>query len=371
MTDAIGLYVHIPFCVKKCNYCDFCSFPTDSKQKSEYVDALIEEILTYKRSPRIRVDTVFFGGGTPSLLDADEIERIVKAIKSAFALTDGSEFTVEVNPGTVSLDKLLAIKAAGVNRLSIGFQTKHENELKMLGRIHNYEDFIQTFNSARSLGFDNINVDIMYGIPHQTLSSFEETLTAITELSPEHISCYGLIVEPKTPFYDMKDTLPLPDEDTECDMYELACKLLGLHGYEHYEISNYSKKGFQCKHNLKYWHDEEYIGVGLSAHSYYHGERIYTTSDIKEYFSKNSANYRYGERTRGRDAFEYAMLALRLTEGLSLRDYESVFGVPFTRGRETVIKKYADAGLLKATDSSISLTEKGFYLSNTILSELI
>ena len=371
MTDTIGLYIHIPFCVRKCNYCDFCSVARDDELIERYVDALCDEASSYKRSPKIRVDSVFFGGGTPSLLSPLQIAKINSAIRRAFDISADAEITAEINPGTVTREKLSAFFTAGVNRLSIGFQSMHENEQKMLGRIHNLADFCEAYDIAREVGFENINVDVMYGIPEQTLDSFEKTLSFVINRAPEHISCYGLIVEPCTPFYDKRDELPLPDEDTECDMYELACRMLSDAGYEHYEISNYARRGFYCKHNLKYWHDEEYIGIGLSAHSYYLGERLYTTSDFAEYFLKSGANYQYRERNTGRDAFEYAMLALRLAEGISLIKYEALFGTPFTRGREHIIKKYRDAGLLNVSSASISLTERGFYLSNTILAELI
>ena len=370
-TDPIGLYVHIPFCVRKCNYCDFCSFPDNAQLRENYVASLISEIESYRSAPRIKIDTVFFGGGTPSLLSGEQFSAVVKAIRKSFCLCENYEFTVEVNPGTVNEAILRVFKDSGVNRLSIGFQSMHDNEQKILGRIHNYNDFYEAFALARSLGFDNVNVDVMYGIPEQTADSFEQTLLAVTDLSPEHISCYGLIIEEGTPFCEMKESLRLPDEDTECSMYEEASRLLSKKGYEHYEISNYSKRGRQCRHNLKYWRDEDYIGVGLAAHSYYRGERLYNTESFGEYLGKTRAQYQYSERTPGKDAFEYVMLALRLREGLSLIKYEGIFGVSFLQGRERILEKYKKLGLLEVTKTSVRLTEKGFYLSNTVISDLV
>ena len=370
-TDPIGLYVHIPFCIRKCNYCDFCSFPDDSELRARYVDSLIAEIESYKSTPRIKIDTVFFGGGTPSLLSPEQFSRINGAIRKTFRLCDDNEFTVEVNPGTANERILSEFKACGVNRLSIGFQSMHDNEQKILGRIHNYDDFYSTVSMARRLGFDNINVDIMYGIPEQTPSSFEQTLLAVSDLEPEHISCYGLIIEDGTPFGDKRDMLDLPDEDTECSMYELACELLRKKGFEHYEISNYAKRGYRCRHNLKYWRDEDYIGVGLAAHTYYLGERVYNTERFDEYLGKERAQYQCRERNPGKDAFEYIMLALRLSEGLSLIKYEGIFGVSFLAGRERALKKFGELGLIEQGPATVRLTERGFYLSNTVISELV
>ena len=370
-TDPIGLYVHIPFCVRKCNYCDFCSVPDNTDLRERYVDALITEIESHKTSPRIKIDTVFFGGGTPSLLSAEQFGSIVKAIKRSFYLCDDYEFTVEVNPGTANGTIFRAFKEHGVNRISIGFQSMHDNEQKILGRIHNYDDFYDTMELARSLGFDNINVDVMYGIPEQTPASFKNSLLAVTDLSPEHISCYGLIVEDGTPFGDRRDELDLPDEDLEVEMYQLACELLRKKGYEHYEISNYARRGKQCRHNLKYWRDEDYIGVGLAAHSYYKGERLYNTDSFDEYLPCDRAKYQYAERRPGKDAFEYIMLALRLSEGLSLIKYEGIFGESFLKGRERILARYAELGLIDISKATVRLTEKGFYLSNTIISDLV
>ena len=369
-TKPRGLYVHIPFCVSKCNYCDFCSYPeaavTDSLRES-YIDALIREIYGYKREESIVLDTVFFGGGTPSLLEPSEIEKIFEAIQETFCILPTAEITLEVNPGTVTEKKFLAYKRLGINRLSIGLQSIHENELKKLGRIHSYDDFLKTYRLARAEGFDNISVDLMYGIPEQTLSSFAETIDNIIALCPDHISAYGLIIEDGTPFYLERDCLKLPDEDTECDMYELACEKLLARGYSHYEISNYAKGGRASCHNLHYWHREEYIGVGIAAHSYFDGVRYSNNDSIASYIQGTPPT-----KESDTDAeFEYAMLALRLAEGLSLSDYEGLFLHSFLDGREAEIDRFVSLGYMSRTDDRLVLTDRGMYVSNAILSELL
>jgi oxygen-independent coproporphyrinogen-3 oxidase len=371
-TKPIGLYLHVPFCVRKCNYCDFCSFKVNECQwREEYIDALCQEIQLYK-CKNIAVDSIFFGGGTPSLLTEEEFYRIVQKINECFAVTDDVEFTLEANPKTLTEEKLSYFVNCGLNRLSIGLQSIHDNEQKMLGRIHNYDDFISIYNSARRLGISNINVDLMYGIPEQTLDSFNATLDSIIALSPEHISLYGLILEEGTPFFEAKESLSLPNEDVECDMYYLACERLADVNYSHYEISNYAKDGCTCKHNLKYWHDEEYIGVGLSAHSYFEGRRYGNTSDISKYLSGSYSVCDDGDIIDFQSAaYEYVMLALRLKEGFSLWDYQSRFGVDFRLGREDTIAMLIKNELLLIDGDRLSLTEKGFYVSNNILTELL
>ena len=373
ITKPRGLYVHIPFCIKKCNYCDFCSYPISKvgrEAEEAYVDALIKEIDSYKREEPIRVDTVFFGGGTPSLLSVRSFEKIFAATRQAFELDSDAEITIEANPGTVSEEKIRVYKAVGANRLSIGLQSIHENELKKLGRIHDYADFLTGYGLARKLGFENISVDLMYGIPEQTTESFGKTLDAVIALSPEHISAYGLIVEEGTPFFNNRNSLVFPDEDTECDMYELACGKLRGAGYTHYEISNYAKTGRESRHNLHYWHSDEYIGVGVSAHSYFEGSRFSNSEDFAEYI-ENFKSVSDVEPTADEGEFEYAMLALRLSEGLSLSEYESRFLHSFTNGREAAIRRYIDLGYMTLLDGRLALTERGFYVSLAILSDLL
>ncbi len=366
-TKPIGLYVHIPFCKRKCRYCDFCSYAGVSEtERREYTEALCREIRGYEREKRIAVDTVFFGGGTPSLLEPRELSEILEAVKSAFDVLPDAELTLEANPGTLTRDKLLAYRLLGVNRLSIGLQSIHENELKKLGRIHSYPDFLESYRLAREVGFDNIGVDLMYGIPEQTVDSFGETLASVIAIAPEHISAYGLIIEEGTPFYDERDSLALPDEDSECDMYCLACAMLGEAGYSHYEISNYARAGRESRHNLHYWRDEEYIGVGVAAHSYFEGYRFANPDSIAEYLAAPVV-----ERLLPDAETEYVMLAFRLAEGLSLTDYKARFSRGFTEGREDSIRRYTDLGLMLQMGDRLALTERGFYVSNAILSDLL
>lgn len=371
-TKPIGLYVHIPFCLRKCNYCDFCSVSYEKSRAEKYTESLIFEIRSYKKEPRIKVDTVFFGGGTPSVLSPELFSKIANTIRESFDIAENSEFSIEVNPATLSHEKLKAFIDAGVNRISIGLQSIHENEMKILGRIHTYEDFEKTYSMIRAAGIDNLNVDLMYGIPEQTKQSLRQTVEKIISLSPSHISAYGLIIEDGTPFYENRRTLILPDEDTEYDMYLMIEKMLTDAGYCHYEISNYAKDGYESKHNLKYWRDEEYIGVGLAAHSYLDGKRYFNTDSFDEYFDGFGVKYRQEEnKSRGLDKFEYAMLALRLSEGISLPEYEALFGEKFAAGKEELLKKYISMGFMKISDDRLSFTGKGFYVSNTILAELL
>ena len=370
--DSIGLYVHIPFCVRKCSYCDFCSFSkNDFAKREEYIEKLCDEIDGYS-DRKIKLDSIFFGGGTPSYLTPTEFSKIAEHIKKAFTISPDTEFTIEANPCTLDNEKLMAYTRAGVNRISIGLQTIHENELKILGRIHNYKDFLDSYNLVRSHGFDNVNIDLMFGIPEQTIDSFEKTLRAVIELSPEHVSVYGLILEEGTPLHENRDSFVFPAEDDEGDMYYLAAKILRRAGYSHYEISNYAKHGRECRHNLKYWRDEEYIGVGLSAYSYFDGRRFGNTCSPDGYLQDLQRNEDSVENIdKDAEAYEYVMLRLRLAEGFDLEDYKARFGKDFVSSREKIIKKLSDAGYLKVEGTRLSLSESGFYVSNSILTELI
>ena len=371
-TKPIGLYVHIPFCVRKCNYCDFCSVACESEKMKKYIASLIAEIEGYKRTPKIKINSIFFGGGTPSVIDPELFTLVSRVIYDSFDVLSDSEFSLEVNPATLSEEKLDAFITAGVNRISIGLQSVHENEMKILGRIHSFEDFKSTYRMIRNAGIRNVNVDLMYGIPKQSEESFKETLNTVIDLHPEHVSVYGLIIEEGTPFYNNVENLDLPDEESEYNMYLAANELLSGAGYNHYEISNYSLHGYRCKHNLKYWHDEEYIGVGLSAHSYFEGKRFYNTNSFDEYFDSNGLKYRKEERVSvGRDKFEYAMLALRLSEGISLSEYKDLFGENFAESSENKLRSYIDAGFMEITNNRLHFTAKGFYVSNSIMAELL
>ena len=371
-TDSLGLYVHIPYCVRKCNYCDFCSLPKGAAGVPDlYVDRLCREIHEYSGREQRPLDTIYFGGGTPSLLSPPQMERIVTSIRNTFRISPLAEITFEANPGTLTREKANVFYSLGFNRASIGLQSIHENEMKKLGRIHNYEDFLSSFRMLREAGFDNISVDLMYGIPHQTKESFLETVRTVIALSPEHISAYGLMVEEGTPFFAERDSLPLPSLDEECDMYDIARQTLSEAGYEHYEISNYARPTYRSRHNSLYWNLGEYIGVGVAAHSYYGGVRYANSEDVDEYISSVGLNSNCEKETIEDLAYEYAMLKLRLRDGFSLSGYKERFGTSFTEGKEHVLKRLQDEGLISLSGDRIALTERGFYLSNSILVEIL
>ncbi len=377
-TKPIGLYVHIPFCLKKCTYCDFCSFDRMNESDFDlYVNALCKEIESYKREPKISVDTIFFGGGTPSILSVSMLEKIVKTIKSTFDTTALSEFTVETNPKTINTQKALKYKAMGVNRVSIGLQSIHQNELKILGRIHNFEDFLEAYYAFCNVGINNINVDLMYGIPEQTKESFFETLYKVIALSPKHLSLYSLILEDNTPLANNINKFSLPDEDTVCDMYYSAAKILSENGYSHYEISNYAKCGFECSHNLKYWNNEEYIGVGISAYSYYESIRFGNEGDraniqtLKNYLNGEKNLTSFEQNDNSSKMYEYVMLRLRLKSGIDFAEYKKLFNQDFIAGREDKLKFLCENGFADIDNSGFRLTEKGFFVNNSIILELL
>lgn len=372
-TEPIGLYVHIPFCKSKCSYCDFVSFANlQNEYEDKYVDALINEISEYSSDEKIPVDTVFFGGGTPSVISEASFLKITNAIRKSFNVLSDTEFTVEANPKTLSKEKLCSYVCCGVNRISLGLQSIHENELKILGRIHDFDEFLESYRLCRENGISNINVDLMYAIPEQTVDSFIDTVKRVISLSPEHISAYSLILEEGTCLYKRKDTLTFPTEDEECDMYYKAADVFRNSGYSHYEISNYAIPGYECRHNLKYWENKEYIGLGVAAHSYFGKKRYSNSVDFSEYFSGRRKKYRQTERIDlATNAYEYVMTHLRLARGFSVFDYEQKFGRSFMCGREKVISDLERSGHLKNCDGRLALTEKGFYVSNTIISELL
>ena len=373
ITEPIGLYVHIPFCKSKCEYCDFLSFAGAlQKYEESYVEGLVNEISEYEREEKIAVDTVFFGGGTPSVISGKSFEKIVNKLKDAFDILPDAEFTIEANPKTVTKEKLSVYTSLGVSRISLGLQSIHENELKILGRIHNFNEFLESYNLCLDAKISNINVDLMYALPSQTVDSFRKTLSTVISLSPAHISAYGLILEEGAALYRKKDTLSFPTVDEECDMYYMAAELLAKSGYGHYEISNYAREGKECRHNLKYWQDKEYIGLGLAAHSYYGKKRYSNPVGFSEYFSPERKEYRQVEDiNEDANAYEYAMMHLRLARGFSLSDYEKRFNRSFVDGKSEFIDELIKGGYLKLSDGRIALTEKGFYVSNTIISELI
>ena len=340
------------------------------------MDRLCDEISAYKGRD-IRVNSIFLGGGTPSLLTPDELRRIMAVVKDSFILEADLEFTAEANPGTLSSEKLDAFIECGVNRLSMGLQSIHQNELKILGRIHNFEDFVSSYKLAREKGIGNINLDLMYGIPLQTESSFKETLEAIVSYSPEHISAYALKIEPGTVFFKNKEKLLLPDEDSEYNMYKLAVQTLAENDYCHYEISNYAKKGFEARHNIKYWNADDYIGFGVSAHSCIKQNRYAVIDETSKYsdiiLNDLNEDYYFETESLSEKEFseEYIMMRLRLNSGLSPKEYKEKF---FCDIPDKYIKRmfpFIQSGHIINSDKGFSLSDDGMYVSNYILSEIL
>lgn len=376
---SLGIYIHIPFCVQKCLYCDFVSGPASSEIKSNYVNCLLKEIeactLGNKTGNKYIVDTIFIGGGTPSVLDADRIEEVLCKLKEGFAISDDCECTIEVNPGTVDSNKLKKYREAGINRLSIGLQSCNGNELKILGRIHDFKNFEDTFKSARMAGFDNINVDLMSSIPEQTEESFIQSLKQVINLNPEHISVYSLIVEEGTPFYAMD--LNLPDEDTERQIYYNTGEILKEHGYEQYEISNYAKPVKECKHNIRYWQCDEYIGFGVAAASYVNDVRWKNTEDINfylKYMQGEQCDDFYSEKemlTTEEQCAEFMFMGLRMNQGISAEEFYKRFGITPDEKYGEIITKHIQNGLLVKEENCIRLTDKGRDVCNFVMADFL
>lgn len=363
----MGLYLHIPFCRKKCAYCDFYSAFYGDEALDNYTNGLISQIKNWGgRLCRPLVDTVYFGGGTPSLL-GERIISVIGAVKEAFCLAEENEITLEVNPSVNAEGLLAAAKRAGVNRLSVGAQSGDNAMLSLLGRTHTAEDTLKTVKTARELGFDNISLDLMMGLPGSDLSTLKADLDFILSANPDHISAYILKTEKNTLFYKMRDTLNLPDEDETAEQYLYMCRYLEEKGFSHYEISNFAKSGFEGKHNLKYWHCEEYLGIGPSAHSFLKGERFYYPRDSRA-FLRGEPPVSDGE---GGGEEEYIMLALRLKEGLCFSKYRERFGKDLDESIKKAALPLYNAGLLNINNDSISLTDRGMLLSNSIISNLL
>lgn len=380
MRQPISLYLHIPFCVKKCHYCDFLSFPGCSlSRQAEYVDAMIQEIHAYREAAEdYEVKTIFLGGGTPSLLEKELVERLFHELYSVWRAAPETEITIEANPGTLSREKLIGYHTIGINRLSLGLQSTIVQELETIGRIHNYEQFLANYYLAREAGFDNINIDIMSALPGQTLISYGKTLERILKLQPEHISSYSLILEEGTDFWENAEIeRALPSEQTERIMYHYTKKCLQNAGYERYEISNYAKPGYACIHNQVYWTGGEYLGLGLGAASYWKGARFSNTPDIEEYM-ENCSRARITENrkeivtaTQKSRMEEYMFLGLRMIRGVSIREFERRFGIPMDRIYGTVIRSYIGQGLLKIEQDRLMLTERGIDVSNSVMADFL
>lgn len=378
----LGLYIHVPFCRAKCAYCDFYSIPGGDKELAKkYVDAVISHMKSYRASCEpYAVDSVFIGGGTPTALPRFQLLRLVWKIKRIFSLTKNCEFSIEANPATVDLTTLRLLHFLGVNRISFGLQSANDEELKSLSRIHSRKQFEESFLLARKAHFQNINVDLMFGIPGQTKESLYNSLRYVLHLKPEHISLYNLRVEPDTPFGKMQQegTLALLDEDTEADMYLSSVRYLAKNGYPQYEISNFARKGYECQHNLKYWNCDEYLGFGTAAHSFFEGNRFSIVSDLSRYISGtlpinsgvsilNSKETILSRQCIG----EYVMLRLRLAAGIDSREFRKRFGRDFDEMYGKKLDKYVSMGYAIHIGDRYALTPKGFFVSNAILSDVL
>ena len=370
----ISLYIHIPFCKQKCFYCDFPSYSGKERFKEDYVDALIEEI--EKRARGYIIKTIFIGGGTPSYLEVNQIEKLLLAINK-LNLHKDIEFSMECNPGVLFKEKLIAMKNGGVNRISFGLQSTKDSLLKEVGRIHSYEEFLDNFKLARELGFKNINVDIMYGLPNQTVEDWKDTLETICSIKPEHISAYSLIIEEGTVFYNLyeKGLLKLPTEEMEREMDKLTKGVLKDYGYQQYEISNYSLVGKECEHNKVYWQLKDYIGLGTAASSYIDGTRIKNIDNIEEYISKiNSGIEVYEEKyinSEEDEIEEFIFMGLRMNKGISIKEFEERFNMSVESIYEKVLEKNIKNGFLKKENGRIYLTSIGMDFSNNVMAEFI
>ena len=369
----LELYVHIPFCVRKCQYCDFLSGPSDEETKDRYIEALLKEIRAAEHTEDYEIVSVFIGGGTPSALKAEAIASIMRTLQEQFFFCEDAEVTIEANPGTVDLEKLTIYRNVGINRLSLGLQSTDAEELKLLGRIHSYEEFLKSYEWAREAGFSNINIDLMFAIPGQTGEAWRQHLYQVAELNPEHISAYSLIIEEGTPFAEQN--LDLPDEDTEYQMYEDTAAMLERYGYRQYEISNYAKQGYMCRHNAGYWQRLEYLGFGLGASSLYGGMRFSNTHQMQEYLkeSRNPDQIRKDVTvlSRNEQIEEFMFLGLRMTEGISEKKFEENFNVRLMDFYGDILQKYEETGFMEHIETKWRLTRKGIHVSNHILADFL
>lgn len=369
----LGIYIHIPFCKSKCEYCDFYSIggSRDRRVTDDYLQALADHIREAGRlAPEYLVDTVYFGGGTPSFFGAENLEKILDEIHKSFRLSVEAEITLEANPDSVTLQSMKKLVRAGFNRISIGVQSDDDEMLKKLGRPHNFHQAKQALTLARQAGFGNISLDLMYGLPNQTLTAWKETVLRVVGLRPEHISCYALKVEEGTPLWSYKELANLPDDDTQADMYLAASDLLRDYGYEHYEISNFAKKGFASKHNLKYWTGGEYLGFGPTAASDFAGKRFTILRDLHGYIqgiAKKETVLSECETIPARErAGEYVMLRLRTSDGISAEEYERQYLMPFAP-LEKAMQRFEEKGYAVYENDRWRLTERGWLVSNQII----
>ena len=377
----LELYIHIPFCVRKCAYCDFLSGPADDKTIASYVESLIRELEAHQSSMKdYKVTTIFMGGGTPSILSGKQIGSIMDAVRENFQLDKDAEISMEANPGTVTSEKLTAYKEAGVNRLSFGLQSADNEELKVLGRIHTYEEFLESFSLARECGFENINVDLISAIPKQTLESYLDGLGKVIALNPEHISSYSLIVEEGTSFArEYGEGCPkedeLPSEDVEREIYHQTEAILKANGYHRYEISNYAKEGKKCRHNLGYWERKEYLGIGIGAASLIRNVRYKNVDDIRLYLERSGdldcIQEQREELSIQAQMEEFFFLGLRKMEGVSEEEFAAYFGKELLECYGEKLQRLSSQGLMSFGDGRWKLTAQGIDISNYVFGELL
>lgn len=384
----IGLYIHIPFCKQKCSYCDFCSYAEKQDLISKYIKCLLQEIKEVGINNRadfengkddlFSIKTIYIGGGTPSLIESKYIVQIMEEIKSNFEFDENAEITIEVNPGTVTLEKLEDYNKAGINRLSIGLQSTHEHLLKEIGRIHTYLDFLDAYRFAREAGFENINVDLMIGLPNQTLAEVQDSIEEIMSMEPEHISVYSLIIEEGTQmFKKVEEGLELPDEELERKMYWTVKQILEINGYNHYEISNFAKQGYESKHNLDCWNQKEYIGFGVAAHSYTNGIRYSNIENLEQYIKnyeedKAEENLVFHEK-QDMEVMqkEYMLLGLRKIDGVSIQEFKIKFVANPVFLYHDKLEKLVNEDLVEIDGDQIKLTNKGLDLANIVWEEFV
>lgn len=372
-----AVYVHIPFCLRKCRYCDFSSYPGMEDLFGRYTDAIRSEIRRMaEQHPSERVSTIFFGGGTPNLLPPDLLSSILDEVTRGFPVDADAEISVEANPGAAG-SSFADLRAMGFNRLSLGVQSFQDEELRLLGRIHDSGEAVSAFHDAREAGFGNLSIDLMYGIPEQTPGSWRDTLRQSASLSPEHISLYSLTVEEGTPFFGMRQRgmLPLPDDDIEAEMYSEAIRTLTSEGYTHYEISNFAKPGFQCRHNITYWHNEPYFGFGAGATSYVAGRRASNLCGVQSYIEaiENGRDaVESEERLTGRASMgETVFLGLRMLDGLDVRAFHERYGVSVEETFGPGLRDLRLRGLMTCSTDRIRLTERGLFLADPVFAEFV
>ena len=381
MKKELELYIHIPFCIRKCAYCDFLSGPADDDTIARYVEALKIEIQSQRELAKDYVVTsIFFGGGTPSILSGTQMRTLMRVLCRIFEVSADAEISMEANPGTVTKRKLKAYRNAGINRISFGLQSTNDSELKVLGRIHTYKEFLKSFSLARECGFDNINVDLISAIPNQTIESWEASVRAILELEPEHISAYSLIVEEGTPFYEKygegaPEEELLPSEEDERLMYQRTEELLEEAGYHRYEISNYAKPGRECRHNLGYWERKQYLGLGLGSSSLIRNARFKNCDDLQLYMEHSDDILQIreidGALTKEEQMEEFVFLGMRKMEGISLKGFEETFGKTLEECYGEGIENMKSEGLVEETDGMLRLTKKGIDISNYVFAEIL